>query len=101
MPMCPVHHRSELEDLEGPPALADPILREEYRTRRVELDEGRYQSKQRGQQNQTSNRTDDIQCALHDELPALEARRREFDERLTVAPHRRRMHTRDLYRARQ
>ena len=31
--LCAVHHRPELEDLEKPPSLADPILREEHGAR--------------------------------------------------------------------
>src|SRR5690606_33910769 len=59
-----VHHRAELVDGEGPPVLADALLLEEHRARRVELDQHGDDRQQDEEERQRDDAQQDVTCAL-------------------------------------
>src|SRR5262249_58839997 len=51
-------HRAELEEIERLPVSSDPLLDEEYRSARIELDQQRDEKEKRREKNQAENRAD-------------------------------------------
>src|SRR5438874_9546788 len=82
-----VDHGPELDDPEQPPAPPHPLLREEHRPVRLELDQRRQQGEQRAQYDQPDDRARHVHRSLDGELPALEAGRGQLDQRLSPTPY--------------
>ena len=74
------HHRPELEDAEGPLALAHSDLSEEDRAARVELDERGDDGKQRREQREPDAGADEVERPLEQPGRRREPRNREPDE---------------------
>ena len=81
------------------PAPPHALLREKDRAARFEFDDGSEDREQRTEHHKPDNRARHVHRSLHSELPPLQARRRQLDQRLTPTPHGRGMNAGDAERA--